>query len=406
MKSSSAFTIFIFILVIVPLAIGFLVKPADDYSPEEQRKLQQFPEFNTEEFLNGTFSSNINKYMNDQFPLRDIFVGMKSTVESLLLKRENNGVLRGKSDQLAVRLFAANDGKAHPLSYSAPETDLFYDEVVADAAQAVKDLSDKLTQNGIAVSVMLPPRTVDVAASAFDYPDTQSVKLSERVRELMDGVNYVDMTKIFRARYDSGEYIYYRTDHHWTELGAYYAYVEVMKSYGAQGYSIDDFTRTTVSEDFLGTTYSKSGFKNITPDSMEIFELKSLPASAFVTERPYDDKLPVINGLYYDGALSEKNKYPYYLGGTTAYARVSLRDGGEREKLLILGDSFALSLAPFLALHYDIEFVRLGDWRSVFDVYGAPDCDRVLVVWNFENLITTVDLSRTRGIAAYYGAEK
>jgi len=390
----------------VPLAIGFIVKPADAYSPEEQRKLQQFPEFKTEEFLNGKFSSDINKYMNDQFPLRDIFVGMKSTVERLLLKRENNGVLRGRNDQLAVRLFAATDGKAHPLTYSAPETDLYYDEVIADAAKAVRQLNDSFVQNGIPFSVLLPPRTVDVAASAFDYPDTQSVKLSDRVRELMDGVNYVDMTKIFRSRYDAGEYVYYRTDHHWTELGAYYAYAEVMKSFGTEGYAIDDFSRKTVAEDFFGTTYSKSGFKDIAPDKMEVFELEALPSSAFVTERPYEEQLPKIDGLYYEGALAEKNKYPYYLGGTTKYARVTLKDGTEREKLLILGDSFALSLAPFLALHYDIEFVRLGDWSDVFDVYGAPDCDRVLVVWNFENLITTTNLSRTRSVTAFYGAEK
>lgn len=393
-------------MVIVPLAVGFIIKPADDYSPEEQRKLQQFPEFKTEEFLNGKFSSDINTYMNDQFPLRDIFVGMKSTVERLLLKRENNGVLRGRNDQLAVRLFAANDGKAHPLTYSAPETDLYYDEVIADAAKAVGALSDSLTENGIPFSVLLPPRTVDVAASAFDYPDTHSVKLADRVRELMDGVNYVDMTKIFRSRYDSGEYVYYRTDHHWTELGAYYAYAEVMKSFGTEGYAIEDFDRKTVAEDFFGTTYSKSGFKDVAPDKMEVFELKSMPASSFVTQRPYDKEHPTLDGLYYDGALSEKNKYPYYLGGTTEYARVALKDGGEREKLLVLGDSFALSLAPFLALHYDVEFVRIGDWRSVFDVYGAPDCDRVLVVWNFENLITTTDLLRIRGVADYCGEQK
>ena len=73
MKNSSSLTIFVFLLVIVPLTVGFIRKPADTFSPEEQRNLQQFPEFKTDEFLDGTFSSQINSYMNDQFPLRDIF---------------------------------------------------------------------------------------------------------------------------------------------------------------------------------------------------------------------------------------------------------------------------------------------------------------------------------------------
>ena len=136
---------------------------------------------------------------------------------------------------------------------------------------------------------------------------------------------------------------------------------------------------------------------------MEIMQLRGQP-SAFVTERPYDKELPVIDGFYDYDALKSKNKYAFYLGGTTKYLTVSRKDGEKREKLMIVGDSFALSLAPYLALHYDIEFVRLGDWSDVFAANGAPDCDRVLVVWNFENLITTTDLSRTRSLPKFYGA--
>ena len=403
MKNSSSLTIFVFLLVIVPLVVGFILKPADTFSPEEQRNLQQFPEFKTDEFLDGTFSSKINSYMNDQFPLRDIFVGAKSIAESALMKRENNGVLRGKNDQLAVRLFAASDGKAHPLSYSAPETDLYYADVVADACEALKALGEKLTAQGIAFSALLPPRTVDVAISAFDYPSERSDALATQVANLLADVNYVDMTGTFREKYDDGEYVYYRTDHHWTALGAYYAYAEVMRSFGQEPYAIGDFERVTVSDSFLGTTYSKAGYKDITPDSMEIMQLRG-QTSAFVTERPYDKELPVIDGFYDYDALKVKNKYAFYLGGTSKYITISRADGEKREKLMIVGDSFALSLAPYLALHYDIEFVRLGDWSDVFAANGAPDCDRVLVVWNFENLITTTDLSRTRSLPKFYGA--
>ncbi len=395
MKKSSILTIIIFLLVIFPLAVAFVIKPADDFSPEEQRKLQQFPEFNSETLLSGKFSSDINTYMNDQFPLRDFFVGIKGFSEKLLLKGENNGVLRGENGQLAVRLFTADDGDR--LTVDTLQTDFYYDNVLVDAANGFQKLNDRLDAKNIPFSLLIPPRTIDVAASAFNYPVEMSDKLTDRMAQLLANVNYIDTVDMFRQRYDAGEYVYYKTDHHWTSLGAYYAYVEVMKSFGADYYELSEFEKYIESEEFYGTTYSKAGYKDIDPDTVTRLELPGFYSSNFITERVKEGI--TIDGLYDDSKLDEKDKYPYFLGGTAVHIKISLKSEQPREKLLIVGDSFALSLAPMLALHYDIEFVRLSDWRDA--AFG--DCDRVLVVWNFENIITTTNASGVGSIAGKLG---
>ena len=403
MKISSTLTIFVFLVIIIPLTVGLLFKPADAYSEDEQRNLQQLPNLTADTLLDGSFGSDMNTYMNDQFPLRDLFVGIKSKAEMLSLKRENNGVLSGSDGQLAVRLFAANDGNAHPLTYTAPEVDYYYKAVVSSACDSLKSLSERFAALGKPFSALLPPRTVDVASAAFAYPDEYNAALRAYISDSLTDVNYVDMTDMLRQKYDAGEYVYYKTDHHWTSLGAYYAYAEVMRSYSDTPYALDAFTRTQVSDSFLGTTYAKGGFKDASPDTVEFFGLAAQPADSFSVERPGDKKLPSLDSLYWNDALSAKNKYTAFLGGTSPYIRVTADSDKSREKLLVLGDSYALSLIPFLALHYDVEFVRLGDWGDVFAAYGAPECDRVLVVWNLENLVTTTDLSRTNRVPTYYG---
>ncbi len=407
MKFSSVFTIVLFLLLIFPLTVAFLIKDADEFSPEENRKLQQLPEFTVEDFLSGKLSSDLNKYINDQFPLRDTFVGIKSFTEKLLQKGENNGVLLGKNGQLAVRIFSADDGEFHPASYSLPKTDLYFKNHIEESADAIIKLYNGLNDAGIDVSVMVPPRTVDVASSAFNYPDTYSKMLTSHLSGLLKDIGYVDVLPILKEKYDSGEYVYYKTDHHWTSLGAYYAYAEVMKSFGEEYYGINEFESVTVSESFLGTTYSKSGYKNIDPDTVTVLEHKDIKSTDFVTKRPFEKAenggVTHIDGLYFQNALEQKDKYPYFLGGTTPYINITRNSGEARERLVIIGDSFAFSLAPMLALHYDIDFVRLADWRSVLEMYDITDTDKVLVVWNFENIVTSSDIIGTSGLAKKFG---
>lgn len=86
-KRLNILTVAVFLVLLYTLAVIFLLKPAQSFSEEENRNLQEFPAWNAEEFFNGAYSTKINDYFADQFPFRNAFVGAKSLLETALLKQ-------------------------------------------------------------------------------------------------------------------------------------------------------------------------------------------------------------------------------------------------------------------------------------------------------------------------------
>lgn len=348
------------LLIIAALAAAFWIIPDRASSEEENRVLAQFPEFSPESLESGKFTSDFASYMADQFPMRDTFVGIKAAAEISMLKLENNSVMLAPGDTLAERFDTVNT-----------------DNVKANT-DAINAFCGTLNSRGVTARFALLPRSMDI----FDIP-VYGRGASERewqsVRDIA-GDGMIDMRSVFDAH--SGEYIYYRTDHHYTTLGAYYTYAALGGSLGYTPNSVEHYKRTEASDSFFGTTYSKSGMKWITPDTVEYFRWDG------------DDKLTVTvaetgevrDGLYFEEHLSSKDKYASFAGGN--FARIDIARPGEvREKLLIVKDSFAHALVPFLAEHFDITMIDTRYYkRPVIKLAEDEGFSRVLVLCNLDTL--------------------
>ena len=394
-------TVIIFIGVLFGLAAAFVIKPADGYSAEERRNLQQFPDLTWDGFMNGEFTGSMNEYLNDQFPLRNTFVGFECDIEKILLKRENNDVVFGKNGQLAVRLFSAHDGAAHDSTYTPPLVDFFYEYNVMKQIEVVKKLTESFDKLEIPLSVILPPRTIDVACSAFSYPSENSDKLLDYVSSGLDGDNFINMYDIYRTRYDNGEYVYYKTDHHWTTLGAYYAYCDIMKSFGMDYYTAADFDIHIAADDFYGTTYGKAGNKDISPDTVEYWTLKDDSLDNYSMKVYTGDEWLNFSGFYdfsYLDTINEgSDKYSMFLSATNQLTLITKNGDEERETLLVIKDSFGHSLAPFLALHFNLVVVDIGkvnDLLSNNKIQNTFDIDKALICYNLENVVTLTSLTK------------
>lgn len=408
-KIINIMTTVVFVLFIFGFALLFIFKKADTVSETERRKLAQFPsDVSWEDIRDGEFADRMNEYLNDQFPFRDAFVSIKCDLEQLLLKRENAGVLVGDNGQLAVRLFNAVDGKIHPSSYVPPLTDDFFRSNLDGCMEILKKESDFLAENGIQTRVILPPRTVDVTCSAFTYPTEKSDALIKAVREDAGGLGFIDMYDIFRTRYDNGEYVYYRTDHHWTTLGAYYAYAEIMKSFGVTPYSVEQFEKTAAASDFYGTTASKCGDRSSDADVIEYWTLSDGNNRQFemgVTNSKNGENYTMFDTFYDFSYLEGYDKYGMFLSGTNLLTKLCEKTEEERETVLLLKDSFGHSLAPFLALHYDVIVVNLEDAPFILTNFADSDIGKVIVCFNLENVVTTSYLANVKYISTLLGLD-
>lgn len=354
------------------LLVWHLLLPDRDRSDVENRTLAQFPEFSWEDLKDGGFTKGVEEYFADQFPLRDQWTGLKARAEQVLGKREFNGVyLCG--DALIAKVEPPKDGlEEKNLSYVsrlAERTELpVYLGLIPSAAEIWRD--------------RLPRGAESWDQAAF----------IARAAEL-EGVEPIDFLTALRdhAGERTWEGIFYRTDHHWTTLGAYYGYAALMEALGRGGEVPEPETVRArdlpVSNGFQGTLYSQSGIHWLEPDSIEFWVEES-----GLTVTSWRDGTPKEAGLYDWDYLGKKDKYSAFLGGNQPLCVVKNPEG--EGKLLVIRDSYADSLAPFLALHF--EEVHLLDpryYRYSAAKYAEDNgLDAIAVVYSVPNFITDRNL--------------
>ncbi len=356
------FAIFLSAFFVLNIAIA-----DKEFSQNENRFLASFPEFSWEELFNGEFTADFETYFTDQFVFRDSFVELKATCESLLAKKESNGIYKTSHDMLLERFEVADTERAE-LNINAVET--------------------------FAQNATVPVYLSLIPTSTYIYKE--NLPMFAPNDDQLEWYNYFDskletanMVNTFDALYDNrDQYIYYRTDHHWTSLGAYYGYFGVISQMGLVPIEIKDYTEKVVSDDFNGTYFSTSGVRDITPDSLSTY----IPQDN-IEMLTLDTGTAEVGMLYDDSFLDEKDKYSYYLGGNQALNIIkSQNDGG---KLLLIRDSYSNCQVPFLAQNFsEIHMVDLRYMKqNMHDYIEENDIDTVLIQYNMANFVEDVNVS-------------
>lgn len=360
----------VFVVLIFSLSALLIFLPDKSFSEEENRPLQTLPAFSFESLASGEYTKNITSYFSDQFPFRDGFVGAKAVSEILLLKNENNRVILGKDGYIIKRPSISS-----------------YD-MLGYNLKTIEKFAKKLDGKGIDLTLFVAGRSIDVMQSKLPalYPkDSQEEIWKYLESNVSDSYKYVNLMKPLKQKADSGEYVYYKTDHHWTTLGAYYGYLGIMESMGKTAKPLDYFTPEKKSDAFYGTTWSSSGMKWIEPDDLYYFRYAG------------DDDFKVEfllsgtekQGFYDESYLSKKDKYSSFLYGNNPILRISKNgsDGENREKLLVIKDSFANSVIPFLAVDYDLIVVDMRYYNDLLSpVIDAEGIDSVIILLNLDSL--------------------
>lgn len=369
-KIRASFLVGIFV---IGMTLGTFFLPKQSYSASENRALASFPKISLSTISSGEFSSSFDTWFSDHFAGRDTWTAVNGETEYLLGKRENEEVFLC-NNQLMARLKAPNEGfvegniSALSSFYKKNTTPAFYVMLVPSASEIQVDRLPKNAKNTLW---------------------SQKEAIDQWYKELGDaGWTTVDVAGALADHNE--EEIYYRTDHHWTSLGAYYGYEELAKTIGMDITPKEDMVIETASTDFYGTLYSKAGFREVSPDTIEYYFPNGVEGveSVTINDTEYDS-------LYFRENLEAKDQYASFLGENRSYVSVKTT-ANTGKKILMIKDSYANSLIPFLTSSYDeIDLVDFRYINETFtDHFSPDDYSDIVVLYSVDTFSSGNDLSK------------
>ena len=360
-KLHAGMTVALFALVLLVFAVVDMAESNRLFSQTENRILAQRPKWSLESVLDGSYEREYENYATDQFVSRDTWVMLKTRMDILLQKKVIKGVYLAADGYLIEQHL--------PQEYDGELTDKRLDQL--------RQLTERYPQS----LVMLAPTadnilTEKLPSHAVSYDQS---RLMERVKGQIGEEHVIDLFPILREHRE--EYIYYRTDHHWTTLGAYYAYLEWARKVGYPPRDYDPQDLETVSDSFLGTLHSRINLP-MEPDEIQIFP-RTNRRSVRIT---YDFDRET-SSYYEPSYLEDKNQYGYFLDDNHAFVEIETAYYADGKELFIIKDSYANSLIPILAPHYEKIYVLdlryyNGSLFSLMDQYVTDDRVSVLVMYN------------------------
>ncbi len=361
-KKSDYVIVVLFLIFMYGITLAnFLIKDRE-FSEMENRALAQKPDFVVADILSGEYMENYESYITDQFVARDVFVGTKSLSEKLLGKKLNNHVYYGEEDYLIEQFVQADE------------------QLLARNTEAIKKFA-QMTDAKVAVAMV--PGSVEINKDKlFSYlPDVSQKTIIDRIYENLadNDITCVDMYSNLKEHEE--EAIYYRTDHHWTSLGAYYGYQAYAKAVGLLPAELSSYQEQVRSKEFYGTLYSKAGAFWIKPDEITTY----VDEEGISVLRIEGDK--TVKGALYDtDKLLGKDKYAMFLGGNQPLVHIRTKQT-DMPKLLVIRDSYSDSMVPFLTEHYSE--IYMWDFRynkdSVTDFIKEENIDNVLICYSVDN---------------------
>lgn len=275
----------------------------------------QKPQFTIVDFVSGKFSDELEQYLTDQVPLRDDWVTLKIYLELAVGKRESGGVYIGRDKYLMDKF----------TSYSKKQ--------LAANAAALAELQKKLAAEDISMDTILVPVAAQVLTDKL--PAYAPVADYAAILEVLTdaGVDTVDMLTALAAH--SGENIYYRTDHHWTSLGAYYAYC----AWRGIEPNADEWTQEILCDNFHGTTWNKVPLPTVPAEEITAW-YKHEYHNVSYNGGEYET-----NSIYECKYLSGSDQHAVFLNSNQAQTVIS--GSGKSGKLLLIKDSYGNTFAQF-----------------------------------------------------------
>ena len=329
--------------------------PAARMSERENRILAELPTPSAANMADGSYTAGLDTYATERFPFRVPLRAARAALEIGLGRQEVGGVLLCTDGSLCKRI--TPNGRAYQKNLAA--------------------LQDMQHAYGDRLTVAVAPRRIDARAAVLPplYDADENAAVWDTLAgSLPHAVTFPALT---------ADAHWYRTDHHWTTLGAYEAYLQLGGVLGYTPYAETDFRAETVSKNFLGTSDAAAGLPRISPDSIQLYRYEG--DGAYTVKK--DGKATPFAGVYDMEKLQTRDQYAVFFGGNCGFLEITYSEN--RPTLLLIKDSFANALLPFLARHYRVIALDPRYCADGIEAY-ARSADRILCLMGMQTLCTTV----------------
>ncbi len=358
----------LFLFLLVGFSVLNLFWPKRDMSDLENRKLAQLPSFSIKTLLNGDFLQDFSTYMQDQVAFRDTWIDLESAFNNLAFgKVEESNILLGKDGWMFTKLFDVSPDTQKQLSKNL-------DAVTNFASRHPGKVTFLLAPSA---SVIYPEK-MPVGAPMVD----ENAMLDDIFSQVSSSADVLDLRDVFTREKD--EYLYYKTDHHWTTQGAYLAYQQFCQLKGLTPF--DTAAHETVSiPDFYGTHYSAARRWDVQPDVITYYPLDNPMTIYDITgETQYSARKT--ETMVNTEKFQTRDKYAAFLDGNNGY---SVIEGNGEGSILVVKDSYANCFVPFLTENYaKIGVVDLRNFSYGLDsTIESEGYDQVLILYNFQTFI-------------------
>lgn len=320
-----------------------LVFPDKKISTAENRSLQTFPKISVDGILSGSFNDSLSTWYSDQFIGRNTFIHINYLFSKMMGIKKIDDVYLGKKGMLIEECADVNEEQ---LARNLNAINAFYD-----------------THQNITQYFMLAPNSVNIKSNNLPsfVKEDQNSTMDSIYSSLSEGIYKLDVREALNNHKD--EYLYYKSDHHWTSLAAFYAFQAVAPLTGCGEVSENDFDNLMACNDFKGTLAHKVGSISIS-DSIDIYVAKNNP-----------DYICTNNGtstrsIYSEDGLKSNDAYTVFFGGNAAKITIEIDNASDRH-LLIFKDSYANSYVQFLLPYY--RTITIVDPR-----YYVEDINRII----------------------------
>ncbi len=355
----------LFFVCIFGFMIVDLLCPDREISELENKKLQQRPAFSLSSLTRNEWTAKYGDYVKDQVAGRDTMISLQSRFETVLFQKcENNGMLIGKNGMLFTRMF----------SLTSSEKTLLPRNI-----QAVENFAGRHPGQ---VTFLLAPSASLIYSDQLPFfaPMLDEDAMLNDIFAQVPSAQVLDLRTLFGENRD--QYLYYRTDHHWTTGGAYLAYEEFCRQQGLTPFDCDAHTAVEV-PDFYGTSYSSSRYWGAVPDVITYYQLDN-PLTVWSLSADGTKSVLSEGDMYDYSKFDTYDKYAAFMRGNNGYSTI---EGDGEGSILVIKDSYANCFIPFLTANYaKIGVVDLRNYNlSIDDLMESEGYDQVLILYNFQS---------------------